>query len=82
MYRKRADALILRDVTARLAAMDQPDWMHAVVQCQAAHPDWFQHHKEDSVLGVGRMLEAAGLAMVKRPDRVTFIGNLSAEEES
>jgi hypothetical protein len=71
MYRKQADRLIVRDVRERLKAMDDPDWLRAVITSRAAHPDWFRHHSQGPVEGLGRMLQSAGVELVvaRKPPR-------------
>lgn len=75
MYRKQADRLIVRDVRERLKTMEDPDWGQAVMASWATHPDWFRHHAERLLEGVGEMLESAGVELVTAKHPLRFVGN-------
>lgn len=75
MYRKQADRLIVRDVRERLRKMPDPDWQQAVIVSWFAHPDWFRHHAERLLEGVGEMLQSAGVELVTAKHPLRFVGN-------
>jgi hypothetical protein len=81
MYRKQADRLILRDVHERLRGMDDPDWEQAVIASSSAHPDWFRHHAEGGLQGVGEMLQSAGVELVTARRPMRFVGNEQSASE-
>ena len=75
MYRKQADRLIVRDVKRRLAGMERPDWLRAVMASQAANPDWFRFHQGDFCQSLERLMAAAGIELSRAESGVHFIGN-------
>lgn len=81
MYRKEADRLIVRDVRERLNAMDDPDWGQAVIASRFAHPDWFRHHGELHLDGVGEMLQSAGVELVVAKQPLRFAGKERSDQE-
>jgi hypothetical protein len=81
MYRKEADRLIVRDVRERLRWMDDPDWQQAVIASWYAHPDWFRHHAERLLEGVGEMLQSAGVELVNARQPLRFVGNERSASE-
>ena len=74
VYRKKADRLIVRDVTKRLADMETPDWRRAVIASLADHPEWFGHYGHN-LDGVQHLLEAAGVELVSAPTAFRLVGN-------
>ena len=55
--------------------MDNPDWEEAAVASWAAHPDWFRHHEERLLVGIGEMLQAAGVELVVAQQPMRFVGS-------
>jgi hypothetical protein len=75
VYRKQADRLIVRDVRKRLAEMQEPDWVLAVVASMASHPDWYRHHGVQLLAGVQEVLEAGGVELISADRKWRFVGN-------
>jgi hypothetical protein len=82
MYRKRADQLIVRDVRQRLAAMEEPDWRHAMMLSWNAHPDWYRHYEQTGADPIEQLLRSAGIDLASAPARVRFVGNMRSTDEA
>jgi hypothetical protein len=84
MYRKHADRLIVRDVTAQLAKLRRSDgwanWQAAVFLSRVQNPGWYRHHEHCLMESVGAVLRAAGVDMPKDSPPIRFVGNESESE--